>query len=86
MVHAISIASAAIANSVDCGRFWRFSANLNLLDLSWISFNCTPHYSSSTQPWHLRYTKAFSFIVYLDISYFVILGYKLRDFIKIYDD
>ena len=30
---------------MDCGRFWRFSTNFNLLDLSWISFNCTPHSS-----------------------------------------
>ena len=40
----ISIASA-IANAVECGRFRQFCANFNLLDLGWISFNCTPHSS-----------------------------------------
>ena len=42
--YAISIASA-IAIVVDCGRFWRISPSLNFLDLSWMSFNCTPHSS-----------------------------------------
>ena len=49
-----------------------------------IQVNCLYHIFS--QKWNARNKQALLFNFGEDLSYFVTLPYKLRDFIKIYDD
>ena len=49
-----------------------------------VRVNCLYHIFS--QKWNARNQQILIFKFGEDLSYFVILRYKLRDFIKIYDD
>ena len=49
-----------------------------------VRVNCLYHIFSQT--WNARNKQISIFKLGEDLSYFVILRYKLRDFIKIYDD
>ena len=49
-----------------------------------VRMNCLYHMFSKT--WNSRNKQILIFKFGEDLSYFVILRYKLRDFIKVYDD